>query len=234
MNTDFANLPGVAETGLSPDQLAELPATAPPAPWTATACGIAWWARPDTRARAALRDALPTALRDAQPLLTTAAMITYTDTPVGAYSETLALVVLRRGTTVFAHVPFIAVDSLASVVGGRTNWALPKTLAKFDGRPADDTTITAHAPTWRITATPRAHGPALPVPLPPLLDLLQPGPHGETWTSKVRGHLRARYARIDVQIVAAPLLAEWFPTGPCTGILSQRMTGKLPAAQIER
>jgi hypothetical protein len=39
--------------------------------------------------------------------------------------------------------PFIAVDSLASIVAGRANRALPKTLARFDW-PDDRPGVVAH------------------------------------------------------------------------------------------
>ena len=61
------------------------------------------------------------------------AFVHYLDTPVGPYAEVLAspAVLLRGGLLAAAHIPFIAVDSEASVRGGRENWALPKTLARF-------------------------------------------------------------------------------------------------------
>ena len=80
------------------------------------------------------RGLLPAGLtgRAALPL-TAAALVAYHRGPVGPYAELLASpVVLADGA---GHVPFIAVDSPASVAGGRANWALPKDLAGFDGAP---------------------------------------------------------------------------------------------------
>jgi hypothetical protein len=108
------DIPGVAETTLAAEQIADPPADAPPAPWRAQARAISWLARPDHGAGTALSEALPAALgKNIRPLLTIGSMISYDDTPVGPYCEVLAMVVLRRGGSVFTHVPFIAVDSRA-------------------------------------------------------------------------------------------------------------------------
>jgi acetoacetate decarboxylase len=231
MDTDLARIPGVAETTLTAEQLALLPDEAPAAPWRVRARGVFWWSRPDQRARAALRDVLPAAVGpDARPLLVIGALVGYTDTPVGPYSEVLAMVVLRRGATVLGHVPFIAVDSPASVVGGRANWALPKTLADFDGAPAEGAAMTAHAQGWRIRATPRGYGPALPGPLLPITPVVQAGPDGDRWSVRARGHARFRLARVEVQLEAAPSLAGWFPAGPCRGIVCTAFNSHIPLA----
>jgi hypothetical protein len=227
MDSDLARVAGVAETTLTAEQLARLPDEAPAAPWKVRARGIFWWTRPDQRARAALRDVVGA---DARPLLVIGALVGYTDTPVGPYSEVLAMVVLRRGATVLGHVPFIAVDSPASVVGGRANWALPKTLADFDGVPAEGTPMTAHTQGWRIQATPRTHGPSLPGPLLPITPVVQTGPDGDRWSVRARGHARFRLARVDVQLEAAPSLTAWFPAGPCRGILCTAFSSHIPPA----
>ncbi|MHB8242684.1 MAG: acetoacetate decarboxylase family protein [Solirubrobacteraceae bacterium] len=61
------------------------------------------------------------------------AFLRYKEGPVGAYDELLAMPnVLLRDRRLSLHVPFIAVDSEASIAGGRGNWALPKTLAEFE------------------------------------------------------------------------------------------------------
>ncbi|HEV2783709.1 MAG TPA: acetoacetate decarboxylase family protein [Actinophytocola sp.] len=235
MDTALARIPGVAETTLTAEQLALLPDEAPAAPWRVRAGAVFWWARPDQRARAALRDVLPAAVgAGARPLLVIGALVGYTDTPVGPYSEILAMVVLRHGATVLGHVPFIAVDSPASVVGGRANWALPKTLAEFDGAPAEGAEVTAHALGWRIRATPRGYGPALPGPLLPITPVVQIGPDGDRWSVRARGLARFRPARVDVHVEADSSLAAWFPAGPRRGILCTSFTSHIPPARVTR
>ena len=71
------------------------------------------------------------------PLLTIGAMLRYEDTPVGRHAEVMAVTLIRGRRGPITHCPFIAVDSPASVVGGRANWALAKTLARFEGTPAE-------------------------------------------------------------------------------------------------
>ena len=67
-----------------------------------------------------------------------AGFVEYLDTPVGPYHEVLAGNLLWTGRLSVSQVPFIAVDSLASVAGGRANWALPKTMADFEVDLASD------------------------------------------------------------------------------------------------
>jgi hypothetical protein len=226
----LSEIPGIAETTLTQEQIAGLPANAPPAPWRARARAVSWWARPDHRARAALSEALPSALgRNVNPLLTIGAMITYDETPVGPYSEVLAIVVLRRGAGVFTHVPFIAVDSRASVVGGRANWALPKTLAVFEGVPQNQTAMSAAGTGWDVRVTPRTRGPVLPWLLPPIANLVQIGAGDTRLSARPRGRGTARLARVTVE-TTAPGMADWFPTGRCLGALSENLAAGLPPA----
>lgn len=227
MPIELAGIPGVAETAVPPDLLAKLPPDAPQAPWQARAHGIVWWTRPN---RDALADALSPGLGNITPLFVVAAMLSYQETPVGPYSEVMAIVIARRGGDVFAHVPFITVDSPASVVGGRANWALPKTLAQFHGVPQTETTMSAAGPGWEIHATPHAQGPALPWLLPPIATLVQIGPDGDRWSARLKGHGTARLAHIMVNATAAPGLADLFPTGRFPGVLSKNLTGHLPPA----
>jgi hypothetical protein len=230
MKTELVQVAGVPETRLTPEMLALLPAEAPPAPWRARADAIIWWARPDRAAAAAIRAALPPALRRASPLTTITALLSYTYTPVGAYDEILTLLVLRQGGTVFTHVPFIAVSSPASVVGGRANWALPKTLATFSGQPIDNTAMAANGTDWQVTATAHARGPELPFLLPPLSKLVQLDAHGQTVAARVRATGRARLAQVTVEVTAPSGLEAWLPRGRCNGLLCQGFKGYLPAA----
>lgn len=63
-------------------------------------------------------------------------LVRYADSPVGPYDELLWLepVKTRRGGWWGwqPRVQQIVVSSAASVAGGRRNWAIPKTLARFD------------------------------------------------------------------------------------------------------
>jgi hypothetical protein len=162
------------------------------------------------------------------------ALISYTDTPVGPYHEVIGLVTGRRGLRTVVHVPFIAVDSLASVVGGRANWALPKTLAIFTGEPRDGSAMRvtgdpADGSTWSIAATPARFGPWLPFAAPALASVVQVGPDGDLWRSFSTAHGRIRPARVDVDVDAASF-AEWFPSGRCWG-LAATFTGNFRAPQ---
>lgn len=208
------------------DRKLEHPVEIPPAPWRGQASAITWWQRPGLRARAGLRDVLPAGFgADPQVLMTAGMMLSYTDTPVGPYREVLGLVLLRRGLGVIAHVPFIAVDSAASVAAGRANWGLPKTLATFDGSPSSQTAMHAAGADWRIDVTPRAYGPALPLAFPPVGELVQTSTDDGLIAARVSAYGTGRIARITVESD----IAEWFPTGTFTGILSQRVVGHLPA-----
>ena len=224
-------LPGIAETALPAGLMADLPADAPPAPWNVRCRAAIWWTRPDRTASAALKDVIPAAIgAAATPLLTVGAMVSYEETPVGPYSEVLAAVVLRKGSSLSGHVPFMAVDSPASIVGGRTNWALPKTLAEFRGWPQNNAVMEAVGPGWAIQATPRSSGPPLPWLLPSLVELVQIGPDGTRFSTKPRGRGTARLARVTVEASTAPGMTSWYPAGRCFGILSENLTGYLPPA----
>jgi hypothetical protein len=231
VNSEFADLPGTPETALRREDLASLPANAPPAPWRVTAAALLWTDRPDARARAAIDAVVPTEVSaGATPIATVGALIRYLRTPVGSYSEVIGAVVYRRGATVFTHVPFIAVDSPASVVGGRTNWALPKTLASFDGQPADGMVMAATGDGWCVEATPTAHRLVVPMLIPKVLALVQLGLHRTVWSVRPSCCGVTRLARVDVRVTAAATLRNWFPSGIRHGVFSPRLTMFLPGA----
>jgi Acetoacetate decarboxylase (ADC) len=234
VNSDFADLPGTPETALRPEDLANLPATAPPAPWRVTAAALLWTDRPDARARAAIDAVVPAEVSvGATPIATVGALIRYLRTPVGRYREVIGAVVYHRGATVFTHIPFIAVDSMASVVGGRTNWALPKTLASFDGQPAHDVSMAATGGDWRVEATPTSHRLMVPMLMPKLLALVQLGPHRTVWSVRPSCYGVTRLAQVDVRMTAAPTLRHWFPSGIRRGILSPQLTMLLGTAECK-
>lgn len=233
MNTELIDVAGTAETRLTPEILAQLPDQPAPAPWRGAASMITWWSRLDGARAARVTDLLPTALRAARPLATVGALVSYIETPVGRYDEIIAGVLLRQGRAVFAHVPFIAVDSPASLVSGRANWALPKTLATFTGRPANQETMTAAAGDWQVSVTTRTRGPALPVLLPPVAGLVQAGPDGRRWSVRLgMGRGRAQLARVTVEVTAPGELAALLTPGHHIGTLLPHLTLSLPTSTV--
>jgi hypothetical protein len=128
----WLHLPGVPESTLSDEVRGRLAAgeggPPEPPPWSTRVEAVLWW----HRARAVAPEVLSPALRGLPTLpLTVAALVRYLDSPVGSYVEVFASPVLvRRGPVPAISVPFIAVDSIASVAGGRAGWALPKSLVE--------------------------------------------------------------------------------------------------------
>jgi hypothetical protein len=193
---------GVPESRLPDWVAAQLPPTSPPAPWD-TRADVVFWLHP--AAPGAARH-LPPELRDRPTIpLTIGAFVRYRDTPVGPYGEILAAPVLLRETPMPpACVPFIAVDSIPSIRGGRENWALPKTRARFAfGRG----TVSAEGEGWRVDATIRARPRGLPIRLPlrdrqpgaGLIDILATG--------------RAQPATVALN-ATGPELPHWLLPGP--------------------
>ncbi len=96
---------------------------------------------------------------------TVLAALAYAQTPVGPYGEAL-LAELRPPLRI--TVPWIVVDSAASVAGGREHWGLPKELAQLEvdvgldrDRPHARVTLAGGSDGLRLDA--RAFGPRLPV-----------------------------------------------------------------------
>jgi hypothetical protein len=155
---------------------------APGPPWTLEATGVAWVHRGAV-----------------------GALVRYASSPVGPYSEVWgAPAASVRGGRVAITVPFIAVDSAASLEGGRANWALPKTRATFgDG--------TAEGPDWCIRARVVSAGVRIPVLVIGLLD--QPG----DVRSPFRAYGRGRLARVEVE--TAGVTPRWLASGRHPGIV---------------
>ena len=59
-------------------------------------------------------------------------LVRYADSPVGPYDELLWLEAVKTRQGWRPRVQQIVVSSAESVAGGRHNWAMPKTLARFD------------------------------------------------------------------------------------------------------
>jgi hypothetical protein len=51
----------------------------------------------------------------------------------GPYSEVYAALLVGEGFGVVTRIPFIAMESLERLRGGRASWALPKILNTFEG-----------------------------------------------------------------------------------------------------
>jgi hypothetical protein len=143
---------GLPETQLPESLIARLPTSVAAAPWT-TRCHVVTWLH---QVEPAALEAFPDAIRPERIALVAWALVRYEQTPVGPYSE-IAATLIPDGGDGRGHIPFIAVDSLPSIVGGRTNWLLPKSLARFDWS-TDGMTVTASsdepaAPAWSITVS---------------------------------------------------------------------------------
>jgi hypothetical protein len=220
MDFAVADVPGIRGTELTEETLERLPAAAPPAPWTLRATSLIWVARATRAAAAALQPGI-----SGRPLAVGGMFMAYEQTPVGAYDEVAGFVLLRRGGSLVVHVPFIAVDSPASVVGGRANWALPKTLAAFSGAPVPDRAMAARHEEWEITARARALGPALPARS--RFALAQAGP--DRREERFRGGARARVrpALLQVRTSGVPALTGWLRSGHHPGVIVERFEGEL-------
>lgn len=207
----LTGVPGVPETTLGAALLRRLPAISLPAPWDLTCEAVVWFHRPGPAAR----DALAPALRGARPLLVAGALVRYRGTPVGAYDEVLGMVVAAgRRPLPWGSVAFMAVDSESSLVGGRVNWGMPKSLATFGGGSESGvprTALGADAVRWRVAAVPDAHGPRLPVRARLLArQVLASGAVGD---SRLRGRGRARAARVTVEVESDGPLPGWLRPG---------------------
>ncbi len=146
--------------------------------------------------------------------------VEYLDSPVGHYHEVLAGSLVRTGLTFRLQVPFIAVDSLASVAGGRINWALPKTMADFTtdlsfGTDLDFTSdraagsACAKGQGWSVSVQPVRTGHRPQLRLPIRLRSSATGPLGSYRTS-----LRARGQLIRVRTqVDGETLTGWLGSG---------------------
>jgi hypothetical protein len=149
--------------------------------------------------------------------VTIGGLISYRDGPVGTYGEVFGAPVMLRGGGLRSHVAFIAVDSDASVAGGRGNWALPKVLAQFDGDPGRPGVVTARGEGWgmRVTTTARPRR----LPLFMTMRAAQVWPDGvvREFQTKLQG--RARLARVEVEHLAASPLSDWLAEGRHLAVL---------------
>lgn len=219
--TELTGLRGVPETALSEALVATLPENLAPAPWECHCSALVWLGRP-SRAAATV---LPPALRGVSALAAIGAFVRYTDTPVGAYDEVLGVVGSRTGLRPWGNVAFMAVDSRASLVGGRTNWAMPKTLAGFEGEPGAGRTMTgtgADQIPWSVSATSRVVGPA--VPFKSKGTTRQEFSDGRIGDSPLSFAGRVRPAVVTVEVSSAGTLPTWLRPGRHLGVVVEKAT----------
>lgn len=200
----LADLPCVPESRLADDVPARLPAATPPPPWDCLVRAVVW-----------LQRTPPPPLTDVPaPLtgVTVGAFVEYLESPVGPYREVFAGPVVRGTGLPALHVPFIAVDSVPSVHGGRTHWGLPKTLAAFTGDVGAGR-ATAEGDGWSVQVD--AAGAGLPVPLAAAFAGLQQAGRARV---AVRG--RGRLTRVRVT-ATGPTLTSWLGDGTHVGVVGR-------------
>jgi len=207
---EVTGVPGVPETALAEDLIARLPENLAPAPWDARCSGLVW----SGRGGSAARRALPPALRGSRPLVSVGGFVRYEYTPVGTYDEVFGMVASADGAKSWGNVAFMAVDSETSLVGGRTNWAMPKTLAQFAGGIGRRQTMSATCDgpvRWRVEATAVRVGPRLKV------RSNQPSrqefPDGKVRDSPMVASAVVRPALVRVEVVSDGPLASWLRPG---------------------
>lgn len=214
LDFDLAAVPGVPETTLPDHLLPALPDNHAPAPWRVRGSSVVW----RSKVTPAATEALPTALRTkAKVVSVMGGLVRYDESPVGSYDEVFGVIACRIGATVFGNVAFMAVDSPASLVGGRANWSMPKTLAKFEGSIASGESMNAMGETgshWGVSANPRVIGP--PLPYFSRARVIQQFPDGTLRGSRqsMRGWMRI--ARVQVA-VEGEHLPEWLLPGSHAG-----------------
>jgi hypothetical protein len=218
---DLRAVPGVPESSLDEAMAAVLPGTAPSAPWECDSSGIVWLVR-GRDVRATLGDLLPP---EGKASVVVGGVVSYQRTPVGAYREVFGGVGLRSGRDVSVSIPFMAVDSPDSMVGGRQNWSLPKVLAEFTGEP-ETRAMTAVGDGWTVRVTARPIGPRLP--LRTTGRVVQYFPDGALRSAVLRGRAKSRPAIVTVEVESSGRLASWLRPGRHLGAIMTSTTFTLP------
>jgi hypothetical protein len=191
------------------------PAIATPgAPWHSAIDALLWLhaATPDAHGE------LPRALAARAGIaVTIGGLISYRDGPVGPYGEVFGAPVMLRGAPLLSHVAFMAVDSEASVAGGRRNWALPKILASFEGDPGRPGQVSARGGGWSLTVTATAR--PRRAPFRGTFRCAQAWPDGVVRELTVRMRGRARLGHAEVRHDAPSSLTGWLAAGRHPAIL---------------
>ncbi|HWU31670.1 MAG TPA: acetoacetate decarboxylase family protein [Marmoricola sp.] len=228
---DIAGVPGVPETILPAGLIADLPANLAPAPWNVRGSAVVWW----NRANAAAAEALPETLRAThKPVMVIGGFVRYANTPVGTYDEVFGIVASKGPggpKDIVSTVAFMAVDSPTSLVGGRTNWSMPKTLASFDGAP--DGEMTARSGSDRLwTVTSRARALPFGITRSAKAVIRQAFPDGSVGDTAMESGGRMRPALISVGVESDGPLAEWLKPGRRVGMILENVKMDFTAAQI--
>lgn len=222
MITNLADVPGVGETVLA--DTVGIPGDAPAAPWRCRCDAVVWTAA----ANAAAADALPPAVAVlGRPVGVLGGFVRYRETPVGAYDEVFGAVLLATRRGVRGTVPFMAVDSRASVAGGRLNWSLPKTLAEFGGAPAGGMRAVGDGWSVRCTASAARRG------LPGVVGgrVAQSWPDGDVRHARLRMRARMHPALIRVSTESDGTLPRWLRGGRHLGAVYRDVTFDLGPAE---
>jgi hypothetical protein len=226
---ELTRVGGVPETALSEALLATLPPNDSEAPWTVNCSAVLWTVRPTRQAS----ESLPSAVRGRRGVVVVGGIVRYLETPVGPYDEVFGLVMSGYGRQTVGTVTFMAVDSPESLVGGRANWAMPKTLAAFAGGIGSGRTIVARGQDsmgWRVSATPRVIGPRVPVRSSAITRQEFPG--GVLGDSQLQASGKARPATVKVEVESDGPLAGWLRPGRHLGALAEGITFTLGVPQL--
>lgn len=212
---------GLPETQLPDEVLAQLPSTVAAAPWEAR-CQVLSWLHPVDEAAPAL---FPDAIRPVTVGYVAWALVQYSATPVGPYSEVVATL-LSDEADGYGHIPFIMVDSLSSIVGGRGNWLLPKALARFawaeDGRSVAVTPEAPVTPGWSMSVRYEPIGDAMDAAIPNRLQQVAIDGTVRRFDGEMRGSLFAATVEINGH-ADGPLAALLIP-GKYDGTVISRAT----------
>lgn len=221
---DLLAVPGVAESHLDPSVAATLPESVAPAPWTCASAGVVWW----SRARGVAGSSAATvAAGRGKPVVVIGGLISYASTPVGTYHEVFGGIGTRNGRGVEVSIPFMAVDSPASVVGGRSNWSLPKVLASFTGEPGRDWGLFASGEGWTVRVTARPLLPRMSAKMKGLV--VQRWPDGSVRTAMLDGRGKSRLALVNVDVTSSVGdLASWLRPGRHLGVITSSVEFTLP------
>jgi len=187
---------GLPETEL-PNALVDLlPPSVAGAPWR-TRCRVATWMH---QVDESALDAFPKVIRPDGIALVAWALVRYEHTPVGPYDE-IAATLIPDGGDGYGHIPFIAVDSYPSIVGGRTNWLLPKSLARFvwskDNLSANVTADAPAKPGWSINVTVWPTGEATKQKIPNQVQQVSVDGEVRRFDGQIAGSMQAATVTVD-------------------------------------
>jgi hypothetical protein len=217
---------GVPESALAEE--VRLPPDSAPPPWDVALQAVVWW----HRAAPGADEYLPAPLRRRRAVpLTVGAFVRYLDSPVGPYHEVLGSpVLLAEWPLPVAVVPFIAVDSITSVHGGRVNWALPKVLSRFEwpASTARGFEADAEGDGWSVLASVRPRRRAFPVAAP--LRNRQVTADGAEIVFDTRARGRARSATVELE-TRGPTLPRWLRSGRHPALVMDEWRATVGAAR---